>query len=147
MMKQRKLKIKNSENFRPRFTNLRPKMNIYSQKWIFHKCDEDPNPSVPHGHSEDGKYKLSLWDGKIYSVQTGKMVGNASKSEMRALYADRAMKQFVAESRAWYENTHPFCPDLFPLRETNMIGRRRNICFNSSKEMSSLQIYLHYKLN
>ena len=52
---------------------LTPKINVYGMKWRFYKTDDDDHPSVPHGHSLDGNYKLQLWSGNIFNVQNGKI--------------------------------------------------------------------------
>lgn len=129
-----------------RLTNLHPSEKIFGQRWVFHKGDDDPNPSVPHGHSEDGKYKLSLWDGKIYSIQSGNIVGTASKREMEALHSNKTMQQFIIESREWYVQNHPYCPELAPLRGQNAI-LKKVLSIRRKKEIEAIRVYIHYKLN
>lgn len=146
MKRPRKITIKRRVEKQPHFTNLHPSEKIFGQKWFFHKGDDDPNPSVPHGHSEDGKYKLSLWDGKIYSIQSGNVVGTASKREMKALYSNKAMQQFIMESREWYMQNHPYCPELAPLRAQNAI-LKKVLTIRRKKEIEAIQVYIHYKLN
>lgn len=94
------------------FKGYRPKEQIYSCLWEFHSYDADPSPSVPHGHSLDGKLKLSIWDGSVYDVRTRKRVGCATKKEMRKLQANSKFKLFVAAEREWYRNEYGFVPEL-----------------------------------
>lgn len=94
------------------FKGYRPKEQIYSCMWEFHSFDDDPNPSVPHGHSLDSKLKLSIWDGSVYDVRTKHKVGRASKKEMRKLKSDSKFKLFVAAEREWYRNEHGFVPEM-----------------------------------
>lgn len=67
-------------------------------------------PSVPHGHSSDGKYKLSIWDGTVYKVENGKLIKccRAKKGEMKALQKDIKFREFVLESRRWYQGNYPY---------------------------------------
>jgi len=75
--------------------------------WDFHKGDADYNPTVPHGHSLDGKYKLELWSGRIYEISSGKMYGISRSKEMRALYVFPGFREFVEECREEYRKMHP----------------------------------------
>lgn len=102
----------------PRITMYSPSEKVYKIRWDFHKGDDDPNPSIPHGHSQDNKYRLSIWDGKVYEKKDGKLkcVGQAKGKEMRALRANNIFKNFVSETRSWYIENHPYCPELLPLR-------------------------------
>lgn len=43
-----------------------PNIQIRNMLWDFHLYDVDPKPSVPHGHSLEGNFRLSIWDGKVY---------------------------------------------------------------------------------
>ena len=146
MKRPRKVTIKRREVKQPHFTNLHPKEKVFGQRWFFHKGDDDPFPSVPHGHSEDGKYKLSLWDGKIYSVQNGTVVGIASNREMRSLHSSKFMQQFVMESRDWYIQNHPYCPELAPLRSSSFIFTR-GLAIRRKKGIDAIQVYIHFKMN
>ena len=92
---------------RQKFEMLRPKKKIKKMYWEFHKGDADINPSVPHGHSLDGKYKLELWSGAIYEVSTGKLWGTVKAKEMSALYRLPGFREFVRECRDEYVKQHP----------------------------------------
>lgn len=91
---------------------LRPKTQVKKIYWDFHKGDPDYNPTMPHGHSLDGKsldgkYKLELWSGKIYEVSSGNIYGIAKSKEMQALYAFPGFREFVEECREEYRKMHP----------------------------------------
>ena len=86
---------------------LRPKTQVKKMYWDFHKGDSDYNPTVPHGHSLDGKYKLELWSGKIYDVSSGKVHGIAKSKEMKILYAYPGFREFVEECREEYRRIYP----------------------------------------
>lgn len=92
----------------------RPKEKIYNILWTFHQNDVDDRPSVPHGHSQDNKYRLSIWDGKVYRKQSGKLIleGRAKKSDINKLYNDPKFNDFVLKSREWYKEKHKYCPEL-----------------------------------
>ena len=105
----------------PRLTMYRPHEKIYNISWTFHQTDEDMNPSVPHGHSDDNLYRLSIWDGKVYQKKSGKLVrvGQAKKKEMISLYRTELFQTFVSKARDWYSENHKFCPPL-----SSLIGQR-----------------------
>lgn len=86
---------------------LRPRIQVKKMYWDFHKGDADYNPSVPHGHSLDGKYKLELWSGRIYEISSGKIYGVSKPKEMRALYDLPGFREFVEECREEYRKMHP----------------------------------------
>lgn len=54
--------------------------------WTFHKNDEDPWPSIPHGHC--GVEKLNPFTGKIYDVRTRECIGRVKKQALRKLQKD-----------------------------------------------------------
>lgn len=56
-MRKRIIKKKTQDN-RFHFTMYSPGTKIYNMEWIFHQTDEDPRPSVPHGHSKDFSQKF-----------------------------------------------------------------------------------------
>ena len=101
----------------PRFAIFRPREEICKMRWTFHQTDDDMNPSVPHGHSDNNLYRLSIWDGKVYRKQSGKLVhvGQAKKKEMIALYRTGQFQVFVNKARDWYKENHTFCPPLTSL--------------------------------
>ena len=90
-----------------KLTMLAPKVRVNGMVWEFHKGDNDDRPSVPHGHSRDGKYKLQLWNGLIYEIQTGQVKYKAKRKEMTALYNFPGFLDFVNECRAEYQNRNP----------------------------------------
>ena len=111
------------------FVMLRPNISIKKMYWEFHKGDNDNFPSVPHGHSIDGKYKLEIWSGKIYNVQSGKLEYIAKKKDMKALQQYPGFMEFVKECRKEYrERNHAIClPEL-------MATRRRSCYYGYNKE-------------
>ena len=92
---------------RNHYTMLRPKVPVKKMYWEFHKGDNDNLPSVPHGHSLDGKYKLEIWSGKIYNIQSGKLEYIAKKKDMKALQNYPGFMEFVKECREDYMERNP----------------------------------------
>lgn len=99
----------------PQMTAYCPRRAINKKYWCFHIGDDDPFPSVPHGHSTDNKYKLSIWDGYVYSIKTGEIVGKAERSELLFLERDHKFQDFIERSRGWFAKAHSFVPPLKPL--------------------------------
>ena len=87
-----------------------PRVRVKGVIWNFHKLDPDPYPSIPHGHSLDGKYKLELWTGNIINIQTGKKCGKASDKEMKQLYNCPGFADFVDMCRDEYRRIYPQNP-------------------------------------
>lgn len=92
---------------RNEYTMLRPNVPVKKMYWEFHKGDNDNFPSVPHGHSLDGKYKLEIWSGKIYNIQSGKSEFIAKKKDMKALQNYPGFVEFIKECREDYRARNP----------------------------------------
>ncbi len=86
---------------------LSPRIKICKMKWKFRKDDPDFNPSVPHGHSLDGKYKLELWTGNIIEVSNNTVKKVAKKQDMINLYNYPGFVDFVEECRKAYQELNP----------------------------------------
>ena len=84
-----------------------PRIKVNGMYWEFHKGDDDPWPSVPHGHSKDRKYKLQLWSGNIYNKKTGKLEYKAKSKDMKALREYPDFIEFVEECRKSYKLRNP----------------------------------------
>ena len=136
--------------------NYRPKIPIKNINWEFRKGDDDYRPSVPHGHSlegkkADGKYKLELWTGNIYEESTGKLYGVAKKKDMVLLYKDIEFKKFVDECRKIYQQKNPKFK-LPPLKNNGMIRMNtymnkrlvRSIGSNQNRDTHRFVISLEY---
>ncbi len=108
---------------------FRPQYKIANMMWDFHKYDDDDKPSVPHGHSLDGKYKLSIWDGTVYEIKDKKLikVGTAKKADMKSLFDNKKFHAFVDEEQEWYRKAHPyktlsFKDGLWPTWKSDNLG-------------------------
>lgn len=70
-------------------------------KWEFHAYDDDPFPSVPHGHSANSIHKLHVYSGDIYK---GKNVcGTIKKKEFDRLWNDERFITFVEVAKQFHE--------------------------------------------
>lgn len=130
-----------------KLSNFRPKEMLANMKWEFHKADADCNPSVPHGHSLEGNYKLSIWDGTVYKIEAGKLseCGKAKKKEMRVLQKDPKFREFVLESRKWYMENYPLI-QLPPLKdEKSTISNTSRKCSFGKKVPE--KIYLNIEVS
>ena len=76
-----------ARKIKDRIIMLRPKLPIKNMYWEFHKNDDDYWPSVPHGHSLDGNYKLEIWSGNIYNLHTGKLEYKAKQKRNEKITA------------------------------------------------------------
>ena len=124
--------------------------------WEFHKGDADFNPSIPHGHSLegkslDGKYKLELWSGRIYSQSTGELIGLAKPKDMLRLYHSDGFQDFVNECRAEYTKNNPYM-QLPPLTDNPYITRshtvviRRHSAIRRRKRFNSFVFVAEYEV-
>ena len=96
-----------ARKIKDRITMLRPKLPIKNMYWEFHKNDDDYWPSVPHGHSLDGNYKLEIWSGNIYNLHTGKLAYKAKQKEMNKLQQYEDFQDFVSICREEYAKRNP----------------------------------------
>ena len=87
------------------YTMLRPNVSVKKMYWEFHKGDNDNLPSVPHGYSLDGEYKLEIW--KIYNIHSGKLEYIAKKKDMKALQNYPGFMEFVEECHEDYMERNP----------------------------------------
>ncbi len=86
---------------------LSPRIKINKMYWYFRKGDADFNPSVPHGHSIEGNYKLELWTGNIIDERTKQVIKQARIKDMLELYNFPGFLDFVEECRKDYCDLHP----------------------------------------
>ncbi|WP_189071138.1 hypothetical protein [Deinococcus radiotolerans] len=72
-----------------------PGMSI--KKWKFHKGDDDPNPSIPHGHSDsDDRIKLDAYQGYVY--KKSEQLGRVSRNSIVVLWNDKEFRKFAREA-------------------------------------------------
>ena len=93
---------------------------VHRMKWVFHPQDADFRPSVPHGHSVEGNYRLNPWSGEVYLKQSGELIpsGHAKKGEIRKLKGNPNFKKFASQAIEWYHSNYPqipldYIPDAF----------------------------------
>ena len=146
-MKKKQILIRNSPEIgqlKPEILLFSPKLQIKKMHWIFHKGDNDYNPSVPHGHSKDNRFKLELWTGAVYNTLTNKKCGRASVKEMSELYNYPGFVEFVEECRREYISRNPgihiapLAGEKFP--RTNKRNRVRFELFRKRKTTIPIQV-------
>lgn len=81
---------------------LQPKIKAYRRLWTFNPFDDDPFPSIPHGHSEDNRLKLNVYTGEVID-HNGSIVGKASKKELKALFKDDQFKALVKKAKEYHK--------------------------------------------
>ena len=71
--------------------------------WIFHPFDNDPKPSIPHGHHQDNpEQKLDPWTGKVWEGK--KHVGSISKKEKERILSDPRFKDIARKASDHHAN-------------------------------------------
>lgn len=123
--KNENMKLK-SEN---RLKKYRPKVKLYKLLWEFHVYDEDFFPSVPHGHSIDGKrkYKLHVYSGNIYDINNN-VVGKADEKSLHRLHKDPRFRSLVVEAIKYYNSSNPRVPiEESELLMSNIASYNRHI--------------------
>lgn len=79
------------------------------KKWVFHEFDEDPHPSIPHGH-EYGKNhpKCDAYTGKVYDSHRVEISKERLGRRTRiALWSDPKFREFALKAIIWYDDHHP----------------------------------------
>jgi hypothetical protein len=84
-----------------RMMRYRPDFQINRKKWEFHPYDDDPNPSIPHGHSLDSKHKLDPYTGLIYEGE--RVIGKVKKKELERLWKDKRFLKTVVIAKRFHE--------------------------------------------
>lgn len=83
------------------------KIEINNNKWVIHKNDVDPFPSVPHMHSKDLPLKLNIYNGEIFDVNTKKIVDIVREKDLKKLWADTKFVRLVEEARKNFKDQNP----------------------------------------
>lgn len=83
-------------------TAYTPQYRLERIKWRFHPHDDDPFPSIPHGHSLDGDaaYKLQVYKGEIYKDRNVK--AKLRKKEYDRLWADKKFLQLIETAKKYH---------------------------------------------
>lgn len=75
--------------------------------WTFNQYDDDPFPSVPHGHCHEKNLKISLFDGSVYRGKSKTPIGSASKKELRNLQKNQEFVDFTVTAVEYYKEKFP----------------------------------------
>ena len=86
--------------------------------WVFTKADQDPYPSIPHGHykSQNNSWpKLNPYTGRVFqAVHQEDTSRRLTKKDMQKIWRDEKFKSFCREMVVWYKETYPHI--RFPVR-------------------------------
>ena len=91
--------------------------SIKSQKWYDELSDSDLfNPSCPHLHSKEGPYKMNVYTGEIYNIQTKKIISGygVREKDLKKLWNDKKFVTFALIMRERYFEMFPngVLPDI-----------------------------------
>lgn len=80
------------------------------KKWVFHEYDEDPYPSVPHGHENGNSYpKANPYTGRVYDSYRKEITRERLSRKTRvALWGDPKFREFALKAIIWHEDHHPY---------------------------------------
>lgn len=111
----------------------RPPFEMKSMKWKFHAYDDDPFPSVPHGHSVNSVHKLHVYSGEIYK---GKNVwGIIKKKELERLWDDPRFVKYVEVAKQYHEQKQKEANITRRYGHKRRAPRRRNAFFTFTCEI------------
>lgn len=75
-------------------------------EWEFHQYDDDPYPSVPHGHRRSNhKWKLDAYQGWIY--ERTRQAGREPRWKIVTLWNDPKFRDFSLDALEYYINHFP----------------------------------------
>ncbi len=75
---------------------------LYRLKWTIHLYDVDQFPSIPHGHNEEKRLKLDLFEGSVYKYK--KIIGKVDKKELEKLHENERFKEVVKIAQEYHKN-------------------------------------------
>lgn len=83
--------------------------------WEMHNHDVDIFPSCPHMHAKDKPWKLDIYTGDVYDINTKKVIKNIGKKALESIWSNKAVQTIVVEERRRYEemaleNPHKYKP-------------------------------------
>lgn len=92
----------------PRWLLFIPSGRIaHLSQWGFHKYDQDPFPSVPHGHGRGRRFpKLDPYLGWIHA-STKRKSSRLSKKDTRALWNDEKFRDLASAALVHFIQEHP----------------------------------------
>ena len=85
-------------------------LTLNGYKWYDELSDPDPFfPSCPHLHCTEKPYKLNVYTGELYNVQTKQIIRNEKirTKELKELWKDKRFFEFVLFKRNEFLSQHP----------------------------------------
>jgi hypothetical protein len=91
--------------------------------WQFHQYDDDPYPSVPHGHKRTNhKWKLDAYQGWVF--ERTRQVSREPRWKMISLWNDTKFRRFAIGAIEYHIGMYP-CRDDWPVPNPLRLPRRR----------------------
>ena len=79
-------------------------------EWEFHQYDNDPYPSVPHGHKRSNhRWKLDSYQGWVY--ERTRQAHREPRWKIIALWNDGKFRSFALDALAYYIDHFPHYSD------------------------------------
>lgn len=133
----------------------KPNYQLCKMKWEFHQYDDDPFPSIPHGHC--GQFKLDTVNGYVYRGKT--KVGELKQRELDRLNNDKKFIELKEKAIEYYNSIKTIRKQSI-VRKYGMISRRvlakkginrtsnlRTKNMNIPKDDGKLEIILETKMS
>jgi hypothetical protein len=78
-------------------------------KWTFHQYDDDPHPSIPHGHKYAKKHpKCDPYTGRVFDMRRNEMTQDRlSIAARNFLWNNSDFREFSLRSIGYYSYQHP----------------------------------------
>lgn len=106
------------------FGNIPFKLN--KSDWYFKISDPDINPSFPHLHSKDSKYKMNIYNGEIYRAKDKRLISTLSDNDFFKLWNNPKFRQEVIKIRKTYPYGEENLPPIPDVSDINHLNRNSN---------------------
>ncbi|UGB29962.1 hypothetical protein [Metabacillus sp. B2-18] len=98
-MRRRRVRVNSTKRRR---LGYRPSYQLNRMLWEFHAYDDDPFPSIPHGHSLDSEHKLNVDTGEI--VLGKQCCGKIKTKEHKRLLNDKRFQKLVLVAKQYHKD-------------------------------------------
>jgi hypothetical protein len=80
-----------------------------TEKWTFHQYDDDPHPSIPHGHKyAKNQPKCDPYTGRVFDFRRNEIVQMRLSTKARNyLWNNSDFREFSLRAIAYYSVHHP----------------------------------------
>lgn len=94
--------------------------------WYFKISDHDINPSFPHLHSKDGKYKMNIYNGNIHRAKDKRVISTLSDDDFIKLWNYQKFREEVIKIRKTYPYGEEKLPPVPDVSDINYLDRHSN---------------------